>query len=363
MRITGWMRRAAARVAPKMMADESTGLALLGGLLVQYARLSRKDLRAWWRADLKALAEGQRLDRRLVERTRSLGVALAVRLARPEFAASGVTRLARARRHAGLIPLKIRDVPPFEGAVRLTGTRPDGLPDGVHTGGAWRYQRLVYKPLDGRPWANAEHHLRTNEAAILERLAGKPGFPRNWLIAQRRGRYFLVRHAAQVIPEDFPYASLRHEDALQVEAAVRTLNAEGWELGDALRVAIDDVGQLFLLDLSNAGPIGPMWMADDSQRVLRWFEEAGFHGLARLRREGQRAVPRGPGPARRLQHVYARARDTGAPLPAGVVVKPAGSALGEAHEWLLAPEPLAQDTCRALGAAWAWSPLEQRTGR
>jgi len=358
MRIAGWMRRAAARVAPAMMADLSTGSALLGGLLVQYGRLVNKELRKWWRADLKALAERQHFDRAQVERARSLGVARSVRLTRAGFRGSGKTTLARSRRHTGLLPLKMRDVAPFAGAQRLTGMRPDGLPDGVHTGGAWKHDRLVYKPLDGRPWANAEHHLRTNEAAILERMAGKPGFPRNWLIAERHGRYFLVRHVAQVVPDDIPYSALGRDDALEVEAAVRALNAEGWEIGDAIRVAIDDHGQLFLLDLSNAGPTGPVWPADDSQRVLRWFDEAGFGELARLRREGRRAIPRDPRQARHLQHVYARARDTGAPLPPGVMVQPAGAGLAGVQEWLLAPEPLAPETCRALGAAWAWSPLE-----
>ena len=90
-------------------------------------------------------------------------------------------------------PLSIRDVSPSPGAVRLTGTRQDGLPDGMHTGGAWLCGEEVWKSLDGRPYANAECHYSTLEADVLEEMADKPLFPRNWRIEEANGRRFLVR--------------------------------------------------------------------------------------------------------------------------------------------------------------------------
>jgi hypothetical protein len=66
---------------------------------------------------------------------------------------------------ATTLPLSIRDVAPGPDFTRLTGTRPDGLPDGVHTGGAWLSPdgREVWKPLDARPYANADGHIPASE--------------------------------------------------------------------------------------------------------------------------------------------------------------------------------------------------------
>lgn len=78
------------------------------------------------------------------------------------------------------LPLSIRDVGPHPDAVRLTGMRSDGLPDGVHTGGAWLWgQHGIFKPLDGRPYANAKNHYPTDELTVLELMAGQPLFPRS----------------------------------------------------------------------------------------------------------------------------------------------------------------------------------------
>jgi hypothetical protein len=44
-----------------------------------------------------------------------------------------------------VLPLAIRDVGPHPHAVRITGSRPDGLPDGVHTGGVWLYGGEIYR--------------------------------------------------------------------------------------------------------------------------------------------------------------------------------------------------------------------------
>ncbi len=49
------------------------------------------------------------------------------------------------------LPLPIRAIGPHPDAVRLRGTRADGLPDGVHTGVVWLWDQEVYKPDDRRP--------------------------------------------------------------------------------------------------------------------------------------------------------------------------------------------------------------------
>jgi hypothetical protein len=143
-------------------------------------------------------------------------------------------------------PLSIRDVSPGDGAVRLTGTHPSGIPDGIHTGGAWLLGNEVWKPLDGRPFSNSECQVQTREDEVLALMAGEPLFPRNWRVEERHGRRFLVRQKALIIPRDVPYSDLNKEHMLLVESGMRALNARGWETGEELGVAFDqDSCELF----------------------------------------------------------------------------------------------------------------------
>ena len=66
---------------------------------------------------------------------------------------------------ATTLSLSIRDVAPGPDFTRLTGTQPHGLPDRVHTGGALLSPdgREGWKPLDARPYANADGRIPTNE--------------------------------------------------------------------------------------------------------------------------------------------------------------------------------------------------------
>jgi hypothetical protein len=110
------------------------------------------------------------------------------------------------------------------------------MPSGVHTGGAWELNGEIWKPLDGRPFANADCHLPTDELDCLETFAGMPLFPQNWRKETVNGRNFIVRQKGFLLPEDRPFD--KHE-ALQIEMAIRYMNASGWELNDELVIAQD----------------------------------------------------------------------------------------------------------------------------
>ena len=168
------------------------------------------------------------------------------------------------------LPIEIRDVAPGSGFTRLDGKTNDGLPDGVHTGGVWVSPdgAEYWKPLDGRPWANADYHVSTREAECLDVMAGEPAFPRNWRVEEAgmvtvddatHTRCWLVRGKAWVVPDDWPACrqtgpadALRLEHVLEVERGLRLLNARGWTVGDSLKVAFDREGRPFILDLSCA---------------------------------------------------------------------------------------------------------------
>jgi len=186
-----------------------------------------------------------------------------------------------------ILPLSIREVKPAKHATRITGQRYDGLPDGVHTGGAYLWEGEVYKPLDGRPYANAECHLPTEEAECLEAMAGQPCFPRNWRVETRDGRRFLVRKKAYVI--DNP-RKLEVSELLLVEKAIRELNRRGWQISDSISLAYDaDTYELFILDLSCAYRIDGhlSYHYDENWRILKLFKQAGFDRLAAIRERGQ----------------------------------------------------------------------------
>jgi len=82
------------------------------------------------------------------------------------------------------LPIEIRNVPPGPGFTRLDGKTNGDLPEGVHTGGVWVSPdgAEYWKPLDGRPWVNADYHVPTREAECLEMMAREPAFPRNWRV-------------------------------------------------------------------------------------------------------------------------------------------------------------------------------------
>jgi hypothetical protein len=272
------------------------------------------------------------------------------------------------------LPLSIRDVPPHPDAVRLTGKRPDGLPDGVHTGGAWLWNDEVYKPLDGRPYANCEYHYPTHEAECLEDMAGQPGFPRNWRIEEVNGRRFLVRPKCMTVPLDIDYRSLNKEHLLYIENAVRLLNRAGWEINDPISLAVDpDHYKPFILDLSAAQKLPNVGccVADDSNRIERLFEDCGADLLVKLRRNARKIVAtckwliEHP----RHRHVYgsfSRPIDgLWASIPHNpqfVHAEPGAANWTECipHTWVVTVEPLDDNTINHYELRWGWSPVHNK---
>lgn len=265
-------------------------------------------------------------------------------------------------------PLSIRDIAPAPDAERITGTRPDGLPDGFHTGGAWRVGDEVWKPLDGRPWANADCHVATREAEVLEFMAGQPLFPRNWRIEEANGRRFLVRKFAHVVDD---FSQLDHDQLLYVERGVRALNAAGWEVNDALSLAFDlDSYELFLVDLSAVQPMTGTgaYAADEDWRLKQLFRAAGFESLARLRERARSVVANIPFLENKragFVHVYASfARPLGnwAKIPESVFVHTDGANWSESipHTWVVTKEPLADNVCQRYELRYGWSPIPRK---
>jgi len=271
------------------------------------------------------------------------------------------------------LPLSIRDVSPHPDAVRLTGTRPDGLPDGVHTGGAWLWNNEVYKPLDGRPFANAECHYPTQEAECLEELAGKPGFPRNWRVEEINGRRFLVRNKCLTIPGDIDYDHLNLDNLLYIENAVREMNRAGWEINDPLTLAVDPEGRHykpFLLDLSAAQklPNKGCMTADDTWRIDEFFEACGADLLLKLRHQARHVIGTCAWQMehRHHKHVYGSFNRPIDGLWATIphepifVHTPIGSAnWTEAvpHTWVVTTAPLDDEVIKRYELRWGWSPV------
>jgi hypothetical protein len=270
------------------------------------------------------------------------------------------------------LPLSIRDVAPGAGAIRLTGTRHDGLPDGFHTGGAWLFEDRVWKPLDGRPFANADYHYPTLEAECLEELAGAPYFPRNWTVEEANGRRFLVRDEAYVLT---PQEARASHYLPEIEQALRYMNSFRWELGDEVSVALSRQGP-FILDLSNVGRCKtdkPPYAADDDERMRRYCRAAGDEYTARLRErakhlldplqfEAQYGVPLNK--SLDYRYVYAsfyRPLSTtwAKRLPEDALLIPGGdrSELATPHTWVVTTAPLDPDVVYAYELTWGWSPI------
>ena len=188
-------------------------------------------------------------------------------------------------------PRYIRGVSPGNGFTRIETVRPDGLPDGVHTGGCWTDGAEVWKPLDGGN-AHDGPHYATLEAECLEEMAGQPGFPRNWRVEKQNGRRWLVRNVALVYGQDFPRGEAPSELGEFVEMVVRALNTKGWELGDAISLAFDkDTYEWFILDLSCAARTYAKATAwDDEWRIWKWWEDEGWTGLLKARQAARHVV-------------------------------------------------------------------------
>lgn len=290
-------------------------------------------------------------------------------------------------------PLAIRDVPPGSGFTRIVTTRPDGIRDGVHTGGAWLSPdgMKVWKPLDGRPWLNSQCHVPTRELECLEMMGDAPGFPRNWTVqeageVQEAGqlyrRRWLVRDRAWIVSartSEHTPARLPLDYVLSIERGLRLLSSLGWEVNDLLQVGVDRRGgRPFIVDLSNAAPTRQETAFTEEEQLYRWFEQMGYSCLVRLRRAGH-AVFRGawrlvdpdptwPRPAGgtngrpdlSFQHVYAASRilSPQAQLSDCHIKNVVdGSAPSWVKQWVVTRHPLEHQALVDLGLVWAWAPV------
>jgi len=161
------------------------------------------------------------------------------------------------------------------------------------------------------------------------------------------------------------------EHILLIEQAVRALNAEYWEVNDAISIGFDEAsGEPFILDLSAAQQIKNAceWLcADDWTRLERWMRGLGFDRLANLRWSAKGAVTHNhfndDWPGREWKHVYAsRSRPISslwASIPRAHYV---GGDYGKTSvfTWVVTPEPLSADVLYRYELAWGWSPIPYR---
>ena len=263
--------------------------------------------------------------------------------------------------------LTLRDVAPGKGFERL----PIPVGEGQHTGGPWfdpALPNIIWKPQDARPFVNADVLVPTREREILGLLADRPAFPRNWMTAVTNGRCWIIRRRAEIIGPDAPPTQA---EALEIEQGVRALNAVGWCLNDHVTAARDpDTSAPFLLDLSAAAPQPVEHFRDDWRAWVRWARALGHSDLADLR-EAAYSVADAMSllryPERRgFSHVYASASTRLPELPTAAILVGC-SMLGDvldAHQpagiaaWVLTASALDVATCKRLGFAWGWSPIE-----
>jgi hypothetical protein len=268
------------------------------------------------------------------------------------------------------LPLTLGDVAPGEGFTRLS------IParEGRHTGGPFLSPdgSEVWKPLDGRPYPNAGYRVATQEDVVLELMAGTIGFPRNWRVQQAYGRRFLVRKLARVIPETFEVVCVTKAHVLQIEQALRLLNAKYWTIGDLLKVAIDpETQEPFVLDLSIAYPMGsptasPPYKADDSWVFERWAKEVVGHSqIVKLRGDARHVVHqirwvREHG--HRHWWVYGSSDDVmderwpGTAIPNAIYV-PADKQGTGMYSWVVVPAQLSNALVSYYHLVWGWAPI------
>ena len=263
-----------------------------------------------------------------------------------------------------MLPLSIRNIPPHPNAERLTGNRQDSIPNGFHTGGAWLWEGEVYQPLDGRPYANADYHTPLpNVERCLTLMADKPLFPKNWHVEELNGRRFLVRKQAYVVSD--PH-KLTKANLLKVEAGIRELNRNDWEVGDEIQLAFDKNSmELFITDLSACHIAA--FAADEEWRMMRLFKAAGYESLAKLREHGSHALffmEDKFGIDVHYNFIYASLKRplsrVWATLPDTAYVaynwKPPSWKTMQPHTWILSPEPLPAEKVYdyELSLAWEW---------
>jgi hypothetical protein len=270
-----------------------------------------------------------------------------------------------------------------------TSTRPDGLPDGYHTGGVWLTpdETEVYKPLTAWPCANATERYPTDEAKCLAEMSGQPGFlPSDaWRVEERNGEQWLVIPRLYFWPQERDVLMRPElEDFLLIESAMKALNAAGWEYNDLPQLAYYQ-GTPVLVDFSIAHKPSSWGMSHgDEWRMDRWWEKAAERkDIAALRRRGghvrhavrcpqfcdkeaepynvlDRFYPREEDERREYEYIYASTRRPMSALwgPKEGIVYMRGDEQKRprVYTWLACDHLLPDDLVKSIELTMAWTP-------
>ena len=274
-----------------------------------------------------------------------------------------------------LLPLEVAARTPGDGFTKLP--MPDG--EGLHTGGPFLSPDglEVWKPLDGiSNITSLIGRIPTSEAIVLEQTADQPGFPRNWRVELKNDRLWLVRPRCKVLGQDLPIDSLTPSQVLHIEQAVRSLNAQYWEINDRITVAIDpSTNRPFLLDLSAAQRMGntpdSAYRADDWTWVMKWLESIGATELIHLRQQARNLLVSlewlESGYDETHSCVYRLGTDEQPDVIESAFELRQNQSLAdqvggvawlyEKHWWVITPNPIYPDRADLLGLEWGWSPI------
>ena len=274
-----------------------------------------------------------------------------------------------------LLPLEVADRTPGDGFTKLP--IPDG--EGLHTGGPFLSPDglEVWKPLDGiSNIISLIGRIPTQEAIVLEQMADQPGFPRNWRVELENDRLWLVRSRCKVLGQDLPIDSLTPDQVLSVEQAVRSLNAQYWEINDRITVAIDpSTHQPFILDLSAAQPMGEapnsVCKANDQTGIDIWLKEIGATELMSLRHQARNLLISLEWMESEYdethRYVYRLKTDEQPDVIESAFELRQNQSLADQvggvawlyqkHWWIVTPEPIGPDQADLLGLEWGWSEI------
>jgi len=266
----------------------------------------------------------------------------------------------------------MRSEPPMEGCEKIEQQRlGDGRPDGQHCG-AWIVYDRVWKSLLCRPFANSDILVPSGEEKVLEELAGRPFFPKNWSVQYSDdNRPWLVRPRAKILGRDLKKSVFdRHIEKL--EDAVYQLNMDGWEINDEIQLGHDGK-EWFIVDMSAAQRMRGYgtYAADDSWQFLGLLEYLGFNWLKALRVKGKHvAVNYAWNPVNwahdeenfsiNVDHVYAsfnRPLGSWAKLPKSTHVIHEDSpswADSMPHSWVLSVGPIDDSIVNGIELKLAW---------
>lgn len=270
------------------------------------------------------------------------------------------------------LPLETRSIKPHKNAEKLkNGYRVDGLPDGVHTGGVYRWQGEIWKPLDGKPYANADFVCATLEAKFLVEMQDLPSFPKNWRGEISNGRKWLVRKEAIILDEK-DYRNLDKDVILQIEQDVIEANLRGWEINDAFQIAFDkDLYIYFILDCSSAHKMSGTgaYAANEFDRIMRFFKLCGYESLAKLRQNARHLLS----PLEFCEkhpeawdgdykHVYASFNRPlsliWARFDCDVITEHQNRDAGVPFTWIVTQEPLPESKLYDYELTWAYSRID-----